>query len=67
MTKRVRETQQESPFLRIDQVLKIVPICRSSIYMMIADGEFPAPKKLGKRAAAWSKKEIAEWVESKLR
>ncbi|MFV0478279.1 MAG: helix-turn-helix transcriptional regulator [Parahaliea sp.] len=53
-------------FLRLPQVQAIVPYSRSMIYTMIADGEFPPPVKLGKRASAWVKSEVEAWAESRI-
>ena len=56
-----------SPFFGLNQVLELVPVSRSGIYHMIARGEFPAAKKLGSRSAAWSKKEVRDWIDEKLK
>ena len=66
-TRRPRDASIISPFLSMRQVMELVPLSRSSLYLMINHGEFPAPKKLGERAAAWSKKEIEQWIAEKLR
>ena len=39
--------------LRIKDVLKIIPISKSSFYAGIKAGKYPAPIKLGKRTSAW--------------
>jgi len=39
--------------LRIWDVLKIIPISKSSFYAGIKSGKYPAPVKLGKRTSAW--------------
>jgi len=61
-----RQASDKSPFLSKQQVLEIVPISKSTLYLMIADNEFPAPIKLGKRSSAWSKKAVHDWVAQKL-
>ena len=61
-----RISSDKSPFMGISQVLEIVPVSRSMLYLMIKSGEFPGQIKIGKRAAAWSKKEVNEWVADKL-
>lgn len=38
---------------------------RSTIYFLMARGEFPKPVKLSKRAVAWREKDICEWLESR--
>lgn len=61
-----RQASEKSPFLSNQQVLEIVPVSKSTLYLMIADNEFPAPIKLGKRSAVWSKKAVNEWIAEKL-
>lgn len=61
-----RIASEKSPFLGRAQVLELVPIGRTKLYLMIAAGEFPAPKKLGERASAWSKAEVNAWIKAKL-
>lgn len=47
--------------IRLPQVQKIIPYSSSTIYALIARGEFPAPVKLaGGRASAWVEAEILE-------
>jgi prophage regulatory protein len=61
-----RIASEKSPFLGRDQVLELVPVGKSTLYLMMAAGEFPKPKKLGGRAAAWSKAEVEAWIAEKL-
>jgi len=53
--------------LRLPQVEALTGLTRSPIYRRIADGDFPAPVLLGKRAVGWRESEIAEWIESRPR
>lgn len=39
---------------------------RSHLRKMIANGEFPAPVKIGKRAVAWRGSEIAAWQAARI-
>lgn len=51
--------------LRRKQVEQITGLSRSSIYAMMADGVFPRQKKIGRRAVAWRREEIEDWVNSR--
>ena len=62
-----RDAGVNSPFMSLNEVMATVLLSRSSIYRMINNEQFPKPKKLGERAAAWSRKEIHEWIEEKLK
>lgn len=48
--------------MRLGQVCEVTGKKKSSLYKAIADGEFPEPKKIGKRAVAWSAKDVFQWV-----
>ncbi len=40
-------------------------LSRSTLYAMMAEGAFPQPIRLGKRAVGWKDAAIAEWLESR--
>ena len=40
-------------------------LSRSTLYAMMAEGQFPKPVKLGARAVGWVESEIAAWLESR--
>jgi prophage regulatory protein len=48
--------------LRINDVTARTALSRSSVYLMISRGEFPAPAKLGQRAVGWSSADIDAWI-----
>ncbi len=54
-----------SAVLRRPAVERITGLSRSTIYAMIASGDFPKPIKLGKRAVGWSEADLALWLESR--
>jgi len=37
-------------------------LSRSSIYAMMAEGEFPKPIRLGRRAVGWLSDDIEKWL-----
>ncbi len=41
-------------------------LSRSTIYAMMAEGRFPKPVRLGKRAVGWTESALAEWLESRI-
>ena len=51
--------------LRRPEVEACIGLSRSTLYAMMADGEFPRPLRLGKRAVGWSDAAISEWLESR--
>lgn len=45
-------------FLRLPEVLAIIPVSRATWYEGIKKGRFPAPVKLGPRVSLWRRSEI---------
>jgi prophage regulatory protein len=50
-----------SGYLRIKDVVKRVPVARSTIWLWVADGKFPRPVKLSERVTAWPVASIERW------
>lgn len=58
---------QELPktgLLRIKQVLKFIPISRSSWYAGVKTGKYPKSYKLSERVAVWHASDIRNLIES---
>lgn len=51
--------------IRLPEVKNLTGLSRSTLYAMIADGMFPKPVRLGKRAVGWPESVIAEWLISR--
>ena len=62
-------SQQNTPalpttgFLRLSQVLKFLPICKTKWYAGIKRGEYPRPVSLGPRTAAYRAEDIAALIQ----
>ena len=52
--------------LRRKQVEEASGLSRSSIYQMMAEGRFPKPLKVGRRAVRWSEEDLKQWQEALL-
>ena len=50
--------------LKVDEIALICGMSKSTIYRRVADGSFPAPIRVGVRAARWRRSEINQWIES---
>jgi prophage regulatory protein len=50
-------------FLRLPQVLALVPVSKSSWYSGIKTGRYPPPVKLGPRISVWREEEIIALIE----
>lgn len=49
--------------LREQEVLKRIPVGRSSWWLGIAEGRFPKPLKLGPRTSAWLESDVDSLIE----
>ncbi|AVC42618.1 helix-turn-helix transcriptional regulator [Achromobacter ruhlandii] len=54
--------QTTESFLRIRDVLAIIPVSRATWYVGIQAGRYPTPVKLGPRASAWRRSDIDRLV-----
>ncbi|MBS0194782.1 MAG: AlpA family phage regulatory protein [Proteobacteria bacterium] len=53
----------ETGFLRLPDVLKIIPVSRSNWWDGVRKGRFPSPIKLSERCTAWRVEDIRTLVE----
>ena len=53
--------------LRIQEVIYLIGLSRSSLYQRMASREFPKPVKLGKRAVAWRARDIDRSISTRER
>ena len=54
-------------FMRLPQVLQLIPISKSAWWQGCREGRFPKPVKLGPKTTAWRVEDIAaliEWIGS---
>ena len=51
--------------MRRPEVEACTGLSRSTLYAMMAEGEFPPPIRLGKRAVGWSAAAISDWLDSR--
>ena len=54
--------EQEDRILRLEEVMKMTRLSRSTIYAKEADRSFPARVKLGARATGWFLSDINAWM-----
>lgn len=52
-------------FLRLQAVIRVTGLSRSTLYRLIADEQFPRPVRLGPRAVAWRHADIEAWGEAR--
>jgi len=52
--------------LRLPTVIARTGLSRSTIYLRVSEGSFPAPVSLGDRAVGWIEAEIQDWLEKRI-
>jgi len=63
------ETKKEDlsgKWYKLEDVIKMTGLARSSIYFRMKDNEFPQPIKIGKRAIRWTHSDIVKWINGKI-
>jgi prophage regulatory protein len=50
---------------RLPEILRMTGLSTSTIYEMMARGDFPRPLRLGKRAVGWRECDLTAWLESR--
>ena len=58
----LNEHNTQQSFLRLPDVLRIIPVSKSAWWQGCKSGRFPRPIKLGPRTSAWRASDIAALV-----
>jgi len=54
------------PILRIQDVIAVTRLSRSTIYRLIQAGQFPKPIKLTERASGWRYEAVDQWLNDRI-
>lgn len=54
----------ETGFLRLPQVLSIIPVGKTSWWKGVKTGRFPKPVKLSERCTAWRAEDIRDLIKA---
>jgi prophage regulatory protein len=60
----VRFATEATPpaILRLPEVMRLTGLGRSTIYRLLAVGQFPAPVQLSVRAVGWRRTDVDHWT-----
>lgn len=61
-----QDTPAQYSILRLASVKLRTGLSRSSIYLRVAEGDFPKPIHLGPRSIGWVDVEIQQWLEQRI-
>lgn len=50
---------------RLPEVLRIVGLSRSRIFVNVKCGKFPSPIRLADRAIGWRRTDLQKWIEER--
>jgi prophage regulatory protein len=53
-------------FLRQPQVLRFVPISKSTLWRRVQARTFPQPVKLSERVTAWRAEDLRDWIDQQV-
>jgi len=56
----------EYKIIRLNEVKVITGLSRSTIYLRMAEGNFPQQISLGSRAVGWINSEVIDWIEQRI-
>ena len=51
--------------IRRDEVERRIAMSTTTLYRMVKEGRFPAPKRVGQRAIRWSESEVMAWLDNR--
>ncbi len=54
----------ETGYIRIKELLKFIPVSRSTVWNSVKAGRFPKPVKLSQRVTAWHVNDIRAYINS---
>ncbi|WP_426115937.1 helix-turn-helix transcriptional regulator [Pseudomonas sp. DSP3-2-2] len=63
---RAHPDEQPIEFIRLPEVLRLTGVSHTTIYRMLASGQFPCQIKLGANSVAWIRSEVSDWSRSKI-
>ena len=52
-------------YIRLRDLVKRVPVSKSTIWLWVQESKFPAPVKLSERVTAWPVVDIEQWEAGK--
>lgn len=59
-----KDSLPETGFVRQPQVLRLVPVSKSTLWRRVRAKTFPAPVKLSAGVTAWRVEELRQWISS---
>jgi prophage regulatory protein len=61
----MQENNTSLCLVRLPQILKVLPVSKSTFWNLIARGDFPKPLKIG-RSSFWTDEQLHSYINSKV-
>ena len=52
-------------YIRFKELRKLIPLGRTTIWLMMREGRFPQSRRIGKVATAWLEHEVEDWIKER--
>ena len=52
--------------IKLPKVMEMTTFCRTTIYRLIKQGEFPRQIKLAERSSGWLESEVSDYLETRI-
>jgi prophage regulatory protein len=52
--------------IKLPKVMEMTTFCRTTIYRLIKQGEFPKQIKLAERSSGWLESEVSDYLETRI-
>ena len=66
VNERTNNAEGKDRLIRRPGVQESTGLSRSTLYALIAKGQFPAPIRISERSVAWSENAVQGWVEQRI-
>lgn len=57
---------KKEKLIRIEQVMELTGLAKSTVWLWVKDKKLPKPIKLSPRVTVWKLSDIEQWIEKKL-
>lgn len=54
----------ETGFIRLTQLVKLIPFSRATVWRKVKAGDFPQPVKLSANITAWKAEDVRGWIQA---
>jgi prophage regulatory protein len=52
-------------YIRFKELRRLIPLGRTTIWLMMREGRFPQSRRIGKVAMAWLESEVEDWIKER--